>query len=129
VSDERLSVEAEEFVARAIESIEQVEVLLLLRGGSERWWTADQIARELGMTTTAADIDASALQAKGLLATQGTSPRTYRYEPRNLLLLAGAESVAAAYKDQPVILAKAIASRSEQVLRTFSDAFLFRRRR
>ena len=128
MSDDSLTAEAEEFVARAIESIQQVEVLLLLRGTSERWWTAAEIARELGVSESTAAYDASALRARGLLAKQRETPPAYRYEPKNIQLLAGVESIAAAYRDQPLVVAKAISNRSARVLKTFADAFVIRRR-
>jgi biotin operon repressor len=111
VSDRNLIPDAEEFVAQAVESIQQVEVLLLLRGTSERWWTAKEIARELGVSETAVDYDALALRARGLFAKQRGRPSSYRYEPKNIHLLAGVESIAAVYRDRPLIVAKAIANR------------------
>jgi hypothetical protein len=128
VSDDSLTAEAEEFAARAIESIQQVEVLLLLRGTSERWWTAAEIARELGVSEATAPYDASALRARGLFARTRGTPPAYRFEPTNIQLLAGVDSIAAAYREQPLVVAEGIANRSGQVLKTFADAFVIRRR-
>lgn len=128
MSDERLSPEAEDFVARIIESIHQVELLMLLRRTPDRWWTAEAIAHELRESAMIVSAGLVGLRAHGLVAVQGLVPMTYRYEPSSMRLHAGVESLAAAYEGTPLVLAKAVATKSGQTLRTFADAFRIRRR-
>jgi hypothetical protein len=127
LSDDGLSPEAAEFVVRFIESIHQVELLMLLRRTPDRWWTADDIARELRESSLIVSADLLGLRTYGLVAVQSAVPMTYRYEPGSVHLHAGVESLAAAYQETPLALAKAVAKRPDRVLRTFADAFRLRR--
>jgi hypothetical protein len=127
VSDDRLPPEAEDFVAGVIDSIHQVELLMLLRRTPDRWWTAEELAHELRQSPMIVSADLLGLRAHALIACQSQLPTTYRYEPSSVRAHAGVESLAAAYAETPLLLGKAIASKSE-ALRTFSDAFRIRRR-
>jgi DNA-binding IclR family transcriptional regulator len=126
VSD-RLPAEVEDFVARVIDSIHQVELLMLLRRTPDRWWTTEQLARELRQSPTIVSADLVGLRAHGLVACQSQVPTTYRFEPGSVRAHAGVESLAAAYTESPLLLGKAIANRSETVAK-FSEAFRPRRR-
>lgn len=42
--------EAEYFIERAVDSIHELEILILLRRSSDRFWRVDEIAAELRMT-------------------------------------------------------------------------------
>jgi hypothetical protein len=127
LSDDGLSPEAADFVARFIESIHQIELLMLLRRTPDQWWTADEIARELHEPAPIVSADLSGFRGHGLVAVQSMVPMTYRYEPGSVHLHAGVESLAAAYQETPLALAKAVAERPDRVLRTFADAFRLRR--
>jgi hypothetical protein len=121
--------EAQEFVDRVIDTIHQLEILILLRRSPDRFWRVDEIAAQLSMTTKAVTSSVSGLQHNGVLTADDANPVAYRYDPRSIALLAGVESVAAAYETDPLPVVKAVLNKPPRALRTFSDAFLFRRRR
>jgi hypothetical protein len=121
--------EAREFIERTVDTIRQLDILMLLRRSPDRVWRADEIASELQMTTATVSASVGGLHASGVLATEGANPVAYRYEPRSITLHAGVESVAAAYETDPLPVVRAVLDKPPRALRTFSDAFLFRRRR
>ena len=121
--------EAEEFIERAVDTIHQLEILMLLRRSHDRFWRVDEIAAELRITAATAASSVSGLHANGVFAAEDTNPGAYRYEPSSLGLHAGVESLAAAYETDPLPVLRAVLNKPPRALRTFSDAFLFRRRR
>lgn len=121
--------EAEEFIERAVDTIQQLEILMLLRRSRDRFWRVDEIAAELQMANTTVASSLSGLHANGVLVAEAANPAAYRYDPRSIVLHAGAESLAAAYETDPLPVLKAVLNKPPRELRTFSDAFLFRRRR
>jgi DNA-binding IclR family transcriptional regulator len=120
--------EAEEFIEQAVDTIHQLEILMLLRRSPDRRWRVDHIAAELGMTTATVESSVSGLYVNGVLAMDDVNPAAYRYEPRSVALHAGVESLAAAYETDPMPVLRAVLNKPPRSLRTFSDAFLLRRR-
>jgi hypothetical protein len=104
-------------------------MLMLLRRLPDRLWRVDEIATELGMSEPTVAASAAGLLAGGVLASETTEPRRFRYQPRTVALHAGVESLVAAYESDPLTVLKAVLNKPPRALRTFSDAFLFRRRR
>jgi DNA-binding IclR family transcriptional regulator len=86
------------------------------------------ISQELGMSEATVVTSLSGLEQHGILAMESTSPPQFRYQPRTVSLHAGVESVTAAYEADPLPVVKAVLNKPPRALRTFSDAFLFRRR-
>ena len=114
--------EAEEFIERAVHTIHQLEILLLLRRSSERFWRSDEIAATLRMTSTTVASSVSGLHANGVLVADGAGPVAYRYEPRSIVLHAGVESLAAAYETDPLPVVTAVLNKPPPALRTFFGA-------
>ena len=114
--------EAEEFIERAVDTIHQLEILLLLRRSSDRFWRVDEIAANLHMTSGTVASSVSGLHANGVLVADGADPVAYRYEPRSTVLHAGVESLAAAYETDPLPVLKAVLTKSPRTLRTFFGA-------
>jgi hypothetical protein len=73
--------EVERFLHEDIESVRQLEVLLHVRAGAPRAYTADEVSAELrsGPVWTAQQLED--LRAKGLLEELREPPAAYRYAP------------------------------------------------
>ena len=102
---------------------------MLLRRSADRAWRAGEIASELGMTEATVTASAAGLNASCVLAADLEDGPRYRYQPSTVALHAGVESLVAAYENDPLPVVKAVLNTPPRALRTFSDAFLFRRRR
>ena len=104
-----------------ISSIEQLEVLLLLRREAGRAWSGDAVARELRINPESARARLEDLDARGLLAREG--PDEYRYSPRTGELDRAVAATARAYADLRVTVINHIFSKPVDKIRTFADAF------
>ena len=102
---------------------------MLLRRFPDRAWRVDEIATALRMSHETVTVSATGLHANSVLAAEPTEPVQYRYQPGTVALHAGVESLLAAYESDPLAVVKAVLNKPPRTLRTFSDAFLFRRRR
>jgi len=114
-----------DLVLRHIASIEQLEVLLLLRQAPTLDWTPDAVASILnGHPVSVADRMA-ALERAGFLRRSDTSDVRYRYSPGDDLGRQ-VDGLAAAYKERRVTVVSLIASKPLENMRAFSDAFRVR---
>ena len=116
-------------IADDLESMEQVEILLLLRGDEARARTANDVAAQLRLQGASAAKNLAALEVRGLVAADGASPPAYRYAPRTAEQRAAVDGLVVAYNTRPVTLVKAIYDRppATNALRTFADAFRIRK--
>ena len=69
------------FLHSCIESIDQVELLMMLRG-SDRFRTAREVASEFRMSAQHARRDLETLSARGLLEVRVGEETSYRYRPK-----------------------------------------------
>ena len=98
------------FIAEHIDSVEQLEILLLLSADPQREWTADEVTAELRLGAGSARARLADLAVNGLLA-EGTArvPR-YRYAPRMPDLEGVVTELVAAYRDRRVTVVQLIYS-------------------
>ncbi|HVR71649.1 MAG TPA: hypothetical protein VMT87_12480 [Vicinamibacteria bacterium] len=113
-----------EFVMRHIDSLEQLEVLLLLRTRPERTWTPKEVSAELRTTERSSGTRLAALAAGGLLREDPAG--AYRYAPRAPELDAAAGDLAEAYAVRRIAVTNLIFARPLSQVRTFADAFKLR---
>ena len=73
-----------EFIAGHINSVELLEVLLLLRERSGELWTDERVAQELRINPVSTAARLKALSARGLLSS--TDGVAYRYAPATTAL-------------------------------------------
>lgn len=70
-----------EFLFEYVDSIDQLEVMLFLRSGRERAWTALEVSNELRTNPGAAETRLKRLKEIGVLESDGSAPPAYRYSP------------------------------------------------
>jgi sugar-specific transcriptional regulator TrmB len=110
------------FLHSCIDSIQQVELLLLMRG-SERLRTARDIAAELGIPAPAARHDVESLAARGLLEVKVGDEIAYRYKPKTEDLAKYSDQLARFYITSRHSVLGFIAAESRRSIKRFSDAF------
>lgn len=113
-----------------IDSLEKLEVLLLLRNRAEREWTASAVALELRITEASAAARLGDLAASGLLVSTGETPSAavYRYSPIRSDDVRDISELAATYAERRVSVITFIFSKPQERVRGFADAFLIRKR-
>ncbi|WP_211193936.1 hypothetical protein [Pyxidicoccus fallax] len=111
-----------------IDSIEKLEVLLLLRARAEREWTAAEVALELRITDVSADARLADLTASGLLVCDAGRPEKFRYSPIRSEDVRSIAELAMAYAERRVSVITFIFSKPQNHVQGFADAFLFRKK-
>lgn len=111
-----------------IDSIEKLEVLLLLRNRAERQWTASEVALELRITEVSAAARLADLCSSGLLIHGAEAPPAYRYSPLHSDDVRDISELAATYAERRVSIITFIFSKPQERVRGFADAFLLRKR-
>jgi DNA-binding IclR family transcriptional regulator len=114
-----------QFLYQHIESVEQLEVLVLLRMRPERGWSPEEVARELYSHPASIARRLAMLLGQGLL--REIEPGCYQYAPRTGELHATVLRVAEMYRERRVAVVTLIASKPIENVRAFSDAFRIRR--
>lgn len=115
------------FIADHIDSVLQLEVLLLIHASPGRQYTRADIARELRINPEWVEKQLVILQVKGLLAGQPNGAEgTYQYAPKSPDLDDAVRGLAAAYVDYRVTVTSLIFATPNDQLRSFADAFRLR---
>jgi predicted ArsR family transcriptional regulator len=117
-----LSPHIRELIARAFDSVEAVEIVMLLRRSPETFWGAPAVAEQLGIALKTAQAKLDALHHHGIV-TVGERTGAFRYAPKDDTLKAGIDDLAAAYADRRVSVINTIYSANLERLRAFSNAF------
>ena len=115
------------FILSSIESVEQLEVLLLMQGAPDTSWTPEAIAQELYSTPSSIRGRLDALSRQELVVPEG-STSAFRYHPTSAALAATINRVAECYRQRRVAVITLIASKPLENVRAFSDAFRLRKK-
>lgn len=114
------------FLAQHIESVVQLEVLLLLHAQPDRDFTPQEVGRELRIDAAGAAEQLAKLCTTGLLTSSGDAAPVYRFQATS----PAADTVAAlakAYNDRRVTIISLIYSKPADKIRIFTDAFRIRK--
>jgi hypothetical protein len=68
------------FLLENIDSIAQLEGLLLLRGNPDKKWSAEDVARRLYINQSDAEVFLTRLAVRQLLSASGSQPCLYQYQ-------------------------------------------------
>jgi predicted transcriptional regulator len=115
-----------ELIAGHIDSVEKLEILLLLRGESDREWTSQEVSRELRRNPASTARGLQQLAKSGLVAGSGAS--AYRFDPADRALVGRVQRLAETYATRRPSVIQLIASNPMDSVTTFADAFRFRRK-
>jgi hypothetical protein len=116
--------EVKRFIAAEIESVGQLEVLLLLRGAADKSWTAQEVARALVMQQPSAAGWLEQIAGRGLLA---AADGRYRYAPPSADIEETVDRLAESYAKYRVAVIGLIFSRPSEGVTRFPEAFRIRR--
>jgi DNA-binding FadR family transcriptional regulator len=113
------------FLHSCIESLEQVELLIVLRG-SDRFRSARDAATEFHLTPAAARSNLETLAARGLLEVRVGEETSYRYRPRSEELARYCDLLAQHYVTSRQAIVGFVATESRLSIKRFADAFKLR---
>jgi hypothetical protein len=131
VTDDGITAPVKQFITEHIDSVMQLEILLLLAGQPGRVWTAADLAQQLRIDATWVDGQLRGMAAAGLVAVTEVQPSVpapqFRYEPRTPDLTKTVGDLAHAYADRRVTVIGLIFSKPVDKIRSFADAFRLRK--
>lgn len=119
--------EVQAFLLKRIDSITQLEALLLLRANPECAWSAATLARRLYIPPQETAGLLEALCSGGFLATTGHPSRLYRYHCSSDDLAGMVDRVADLYATYLIPVTNLIHSKPYTRVQEFADAFKLRK--
>jgi hypothetical protein len=123
MNEELIPADVRDFILECIESVAQLEALLLLRSDPEQGWNSPAIAQRLYIDESEARVLLSNLVACELAISEGD---TFRFAVRDAEHGILIDDVAQAYRRYLVPVTKLIHDKSQSI-RKFADAFRFRK--
>jgi hypothetical protein len=138
VANTGLSEAVKKFIAEHISSVEQLEVLLLLHRRQQQEWSAQEVSQELRIDPASAGERLADLEARGLLtkheapvvpppALPVAAAPLYQYQPQKPNFDHTVNDLAKSYQEYRVTVISLIFSKPIDKIRTFADAFKFRK--
>jgi uroporphyrinogen-III synthase len=126
MADDRIPSIVADLIADRLDSIPELEAVLLLRENRAREWTAEDAGRRLYVSTTVAAHLLGELQARGFFARTG---EVYRYAPESEALAASVDELAVAYARHLVAVTQLVHAKPRRDVRDFANAFRLRKPR
>jgi len=120
-----LSAHVRAFLYSCIDSVEQMDVLLLLRA-SGTGWSARGVADELGLPDARARAWLDALAARGLAHATVRDEVTYTFRPASETLGQYCDELAAVIESSRAAVVRFVAELPPPALRSFANAFKLR---
>lgn len=121
---DNFSAEIEELVRVYIDSLEELEILLLLRADPAKEWSDEDVNASIRSSITSVGARLKKLKASGFLV-ESTDGR-FRFLPRDEKSQRAAELLADGYRERRRKVIEMIFTKPIQSIRSFSDAFLIR---
>jgi hypothetical protein len=117
--------EVRRLLADRIDSIAQLEILLLLHRTAPEGWETERISSELRLQPAWVDEHLRTLREREFLVRAG--PSAHRYHPASPELAKAVSSLAATYADRRVTVVSLIYSKPIDPVRVFAEAFRIRK--
>lgn len=114
--------------------LDELEVLLLVRGDASRGWTASDVAERLGLPVSSSDAALESLCAAALVVVEGGgggAELRYAYRPSTPELAGVVSSLAEIYDERRLEVMRILSNHAlgrirSAAARTFADAFVIR---
>jgi hypothetical protein len=118
--------ELKQFIAQNVESLAQLETLLLFHRDPQREWSSAELARELYISTDMCEGIVADLE-RGRLAGRSESGDRHRFHVDDATVQRLVDQLAQYYRERRVAVITELYSKSTSKVQTFADAFRLRR--
>jgi hypothetical protein len=115
------------FIAEHIQSVAQLELILLLHSNPHQPWSAADAAREFGLSPEMTLGLLRGLCQQGFASASDETDPQFRFAPKSTEIQRLVDQVATLYQQRRVTLVQLIYSRPVDKLQSFADAFRFRK--
>lgn len=128
MTDELIPAEVERFILKNIDSIAQLEALLIMAGHAREWWTVEAVTRRIYISEADTAAVLARLQNARLIVADENTPRRYRFQPESEELAGLVSQTAAIYARHLVPVTNLIHSKATTRVQQFADAFKLRKK-
>lgn len=125
MSDGEVTPALHKFIAQHIESVEKLEVLLLVQSAPDTLWTVAEVFRPIQSSLASVTQKLENLTSEGLLIMHPDG--RYQYRPRTEELAKRVTELQSAYRKRRIKVIELIFSANTNDLRAFADAFKLRK--
>jgi hypothetical protein len=116
-----------QFILEKIDSIAQLEALLLLRSDSEKKWSTRALAGRLYIDEKQTEELLVRLSVQGFVLSSSDEPHLYKYQPNSMELRRMVDRLAEIYSKLLVPVTNLIHSKPKTRIQEFADAFKLRK--
>jgi hypothetical protein len=127
VSQNEIPAAVQKFILDHVNSVEQLETLLLLQRFPSSEFTVLDVSRSLYSAEDSIHRRMEDLRAIGLVTCVDAAAKRYRYSPPSSEVAATVAGLAEAYQVRRVSVITMIFSKGTQNLRAFTDSFKFKK--
>ena len=127
MSESGFSEELDKFIATEINSLEQLEILLLLSGNPHKWWTASGVYDVIKSSPQSVQDRLDEMLSRGMLRKETDSEVRYQFGPSEAAIWRTINELREAYKERSVKVVQAIYSKPPDAVQEFAKAFRVRR--
>ncbi|MEO7676644.1 MAG: hypothetical protein ABIV39_07785 [Verrucomicrobiota bacterium] len=124
MADGEITTEIQRFIARYIESVEKLEILLTLHREPDKAWSVQEVYQKIQSSLPSIAKELRDLSGEGFLQKVDDC---FRYRPKSDELNQRVFALDAAYQKRHVKIIGLIFSKSTDDLRKFADAFRIRK--
>lgn len=119
--------DVQQLLAEQIRSIEQLEIVLLLRDSMDRRWTASEVYQKVRSSERSVSYTLDELARRGLLARIDQPQPLFQFAPRTPELRTAIDELARLYSERRVRIVEAIYSLPISAVDEFAKAFRLRK--
>lgn len=121
-----ISHDVRQFIFEHIDSVEQLEILLLLRDRPGDVWTIQAISKQMRSSESSVRQRLMSIQSSGLIKLVGTNPESYSYSPWSSEIDSVVKSLDESYRIRKHSVFELIFSPLKRA-RKFADAFTIKK--
>jgi hypothetical protein len=116
-----------QFLARYIQSVEQLEILLLVSGDPGKAWTSSEVYGIIRSSEASVTSRLECFTRDGFLLASPGPPATYQYRPPSDVIRSAVGKATELYQSRRVRMVEAIFTSELDPLQGFADAFKLRK--
>ena len=115
--------EVQGFILSNIDSIAQLEALLLLRNHPQQKWACKTVAERIYVSEPQATALLAKLVARGLILVEGSNPAEFYYQPKSEDIATSVDRLAQVYTKYLVPVTNLVHQKSRRDIVELGDAF------
>ena len=125
--DIELSNEVRQLIEQSLDSVDQLEALLVVRSRPDTFWDAASVASWLGVSSGSVSKSLEELATRNLLDVRIANTLLYRYAPGTDRLAEAIDGLSKVYQERRMLVLQLLMAKPDRPIRAFLDAFRIRK--